>query len=122
VSADDLEIARQFLTALATAANTGDREPLYPFLAVDVVWTMPRRELVGIDALREELTWIEAPESFDLEFDVTEEDLGDGRIVALVHQRYRARDTGAVAHTRDRRIELTIRDAKVARYEMRIVG
>jgi hypothetical protein len=123
VSADDLEIARQFLTALATAANTGERELLYPLLAADIVWVTPQRDLVGIDELREELTWIAAPENFDLEFDVTEtNDLGDGRIVTDVHESYRAKGTGAVAHTRDRRIELTIREAKVVRYEMRIVG
>jgi hypothetical protein len=30
--------------------------------------------------------------------------------------------TGEVTHSRERQIELTIRDGKVARYEMRIVG
>jgi hypothetical protein len=33
----------------------------------------------------------------------------------------RAKDTGDFAYSRDRRIELTIRDRKVARYEMRVV-
>ena len=36
----------------------------------------PRRDLVGIDELREELTWIAAPENFDLESDEIETDLG----------------------------------------------
>jgi hypothetical protein len=123
VSADDLEIARQFLSALATTANTGEREPLYPFLAADIVWTTPARELVGIDELRKELTWIDASESFVLEFEATQtQDLGGGRIVTDVKERYRVKGTGEVAHTRERQIELAIRDAKVARYEMRIVG
>ena len=123
MSADDLEISRQFLSALATAANTGDREPLYPYLAADVEWVTPRRELTGLDEVRQELIWLEAPENFELDFEVTEtSDHGDGRIVTAVHELYRARGTGEVAHTREREIELTIRDAKVARYEMRIVG
>jgi hypothetical protein len=119
----DLELARQFLSVLATVANTGERELLYPFLAPDVAWVMPRRELAGIDEVRRELTWITAPENFDLEFEVTRiEDLGGGRIVTDVHELYRAKGTGEVAHTRDRRIELIIRNDEVARYEMRIVG
>lgn len=123
MSADDLEIATQFLLALATVANTGEREPLYPFLADDVEWITPRRDLAGLDEVREELTWITAPENFDLEFEATRMDeLGDGRIVTEIHELYRSKDTGEVAHTRDRQVELTIRDARITRYEMRIVG
>jgi hypothetical protein len=123
VSADDLQIARRFLAALATVANTGERELLYPFLAADVEWLTPHRDLAGIDEVREELTWITAPENFDLEFEATQmNDLGGGRIVTDVRELYRIKGTGEVAHTRGRQIELTIRDAKVARYEMRITG
>jgi hypothetical protein len=123
MTADDLEIARQFLAALATVANTGERELLYPFLAADVEWLTPLRDLAGIREVHEELTWITAPENFDLEFEATQlNDLGGGRIVTHIHELYRSKDTGEVAHTRDRQIELTIRDAKVTRYEMRIVG
>ena len=123
MSADDLELATQFLLALAQVANTGERELLYPFLADDVEWVTPRRDLAGIDEVREELTWITAPESFDLEFEATQmKDLGGGRIVTDVHELYRIKRTGEVAHTRDRQIELTIRDAKILRYEMRVVG
>ena len=123
MSADDVEIARQFLAVLATVANTGERELLYRFLADDVEWLTPRRDLAGIDEVREELTWITAPENFDLEFEATRtNDLGDGRIVTDVHERYRTRATGELAHSRERQIALTIRDGKVARYEMRIAG
>jgi hypothetical protein len=123
MSADDLEIARQFLSTLATVANTGERELLYPFLAHDIAWLTPRRDLAGIDEVREELTWITAPENFALEFEATRmSDLGGGRIVTDVHELYRLKSTGEVAHTRDRQIELTIQDAKIARYEMRVVG
>jgi hypothetical protein len=123
VSAADVEIARQFLSALAAVANTGERELLYPFLAADVEWQTPRRDLSGIDEVHEELTWITAPENFDLDFEVTQmSDLGGGRVVTDVHELYRAKGMGEVAHTRDRRIDLTIRDGKVTRYEMQIVG
>jgi hypothetical protein len=81
LSPDDLEIARQFLAALTTVANTGERELLYPFLTADVEWVTPRRELSGIDEVREELTRMTAPENFDLEFEATQmSDLGGGRI------------------------------------------
>jgi ketosteroid isomerase-like protein len=123
VSADDLKLAGQFLSVLATVANTGDRERLYPFLATDVEWLTPRRDLSGIDEVREELTWITAPENLDLDFEVRQmSDLGGGRVVTDVHELYRAKGMGEVAHTRDRRIDLTIRDGKVTRYEMQIVG
>jgi hypothetical protein len=123
MSADDVEIARRFLSVLATAANTGERELLYPFLAADVEWVTPRRDLAGIEEVHEELTWITPPESFDLEFEATQmSDLGGGRIVTSVRELYRDKGTGEVAHSRDRQVEVTIRDAKVVRYEMRIVG
>jgi hypothetical protein len=56
MSADDLEVAREFLAALALAAQTGDRDSLYPFLASDVEWATPKRDLAEIDAVHEELT------------------------------------------------------------------
>jgi len=118
VSTDDVEIARQFLSTLATVANTGRRELLYPFLASDVEWVTPRRTLAGIDEVQEQLTWLTEPVSLDLEFEATDmQDLGDGRIVTSVHETYRLKTTGEAAHARDRVIELTIRDRKIARYE-----
>jgi hypothetical protein len=39
-----------------------------------------------------------------------------------VHEIYRWKETGEVSYERDRRIELTIGDGKISRYEMRIVG
>ena len=118
VSADDLEIARRFLSTLATAADTGERELLYPFLASDVEWVTPRRTLAGIDEVREQLTWLTARVELDLDFEATDmRDLGDGRIVTSVHETYRLKTTGEAAHVRDRLIELTIRERKIARYE-----
>jgi ketosteroid isomerase-like protein len=123
VSVDDLELARQFLEALAAAARTGDRNTLYPFLASDIHWMTPQRALHGIEEVREELTWISEQHTLDFEFErerVT--DLGDGSIVSDVREIYRVKGTGDYAYQRDRRIELTIREGKVARYEMRVVG
>jgi ketosteroid isomerase-like protein len=123
VSADDLDVARQFLTALAAAARTGERDPLYPLLVSDVEWVTPQRKLAGIDDVRAELTWLSPPEHLDLEFEEVETtDLGDGQIVTEVHEIYRMKQSGEFAYARDRRITLTIRDRKVARYELRNVG
>jgi ketosteroid isomerase-like protein len=123
MAADDVEIARQFRIALEAAAKSGDREAVYPFLAVDVEWVTPKRTLHGIDEVREELIWGSPPENLDLEFEEGEWlELGDGRVVSDVRQIYRVKGTSDFAYERNRQIELTIRDGKISRYEMRIVG
>jgi ketosteroid isomerase-like protein len=123
VGADDMEIARQFARALEEAARTGDRAGVYPLLADDVEWVTPKRTLRGLEALEKEMIWGSPPEKLDLEFEVSDwADRGEGRIVADVHQVYRWKGTGEIAYERERHIELTIRDGKVSRYEMRIVG
>jgi ketosteroid isomerase-like protein len=123
MSVEDFELAHRFLGALEAAASTGDREALYPLLAPDVEWVTPQRDLRGIDDVHESLTWLHPPETLDVEFSAHEvEDLGDGRVVTDVHQTYRMKGTGAFAYACDRRIELLIRDSRIARYEMRIVG
>jgi ketosteroid isomerase-like protein len=123
MGADDLEIARQFRIALEAAAKSGDREVVYPFLAADVEWVTPKRTLHGIDEVREELIWGSPPENLDLEFEEGDWlELGDGRVLSDVRQIYRVKGTGDFAYERNRQIELTIRDGKISRYEMRIVG
>ncbi len=120
---EELELATSFLTALEVAAQTGERDPVYPFLAADVRWVTPQRELVGLDAVRTELTWGFPPEALDVEFEHGDwERLPDGRLRADVRQEYRLKETGEGAYTRVRRIELTIREGKISRYEMRNVG
>ena len=120
---EDVEVAGQFLAALEAAAESGDREAVFPLLAPDVEWVTPKRMLRGIDEIREELTWGSPPEKLDLELEAGDwVDLGDGRVACEVHQVYRWKETGEVSYERDRRIELTIRDGKIGRYEMRIVG
>jgi hypothetical protein len=123
MSVDDLELAKRFLEALEAAAKTGNREPVYPFLAAGVEWVMPKRTLSGIDEVRQQLTWGSPPENLDVEFeDARTTDLGDGRIVSDLHQIYRMRSTGDFAYARDRRLELTIRDGRIVHYEMRVIG
>jgi hypothetical protein len=123
MSAEDLEFAREFLDVLAATAKTGDRTALYSLLAHDVEWLTPQRDVHGLDAAREELTWVTPPDNLDLEFNEPElNDLGGGRVVSDVLEVYRMKETGEFAYARDRRIELMIRDGKIARYQMWIVG
>jgi ketosteroid isomerase-like protein len=123
MSTDELEVAQRFLAALAAAAKTGDRDSLYPLLASDVQWLTPKRDLVGLDDVRDNLTWLTPPDNLDIDFvDVEVTDLGDGRVVSEVSEIYRLQRTGEVAFTRRREVALTIRERKIARYEMRIVG
>ena len=123
MSNEDLEIANQFLAALAAAAETGDRERVIPFLSADVEWVTPKRTLSGIDEIRTDLTWLRPPDNLEVEFEQGElNELGDGRIALDVHEVYRMSGSGEFAYARDRRIELTIRGEAVARYEMRVVG
>lgn len=120
---NDVEIAGRFLEALEAAAKSGDRQPVYPLLAPDVEWVTPKRELHGIDEVREELTWGAPPDNLDVEFEDRQlTDLGDGRVAVDVHEVYRMKRTGDFGYARDRRIEVAVRDGKIVRYEMRIVG
>lgn len=119
----DLETANRFLAALATAAESGDRERVVPFLNAEIEWVTPKRTLRGIEEILTDLTWLGPPDNLTVEFEQgAPTDLGDGRIILDVHEVYRVSSSGDFAYARDRRIELTIRDNAVARYEMRVVG
>jgi ketosteroid isomerase-like protein len=123
VSSDDLVCARQFLEVLAEAARTGDRSAIYPLVAPDVEWLTPKRDVHGLDEAHDELIWIRPPDHLDVEFGELElTDLGDGRIVSDVEETYRVKGSGDYAYARSRRIDLTIRDGKITRYEMRVTG
>jgi hypothetical protein len=119
---DDEELARTFLAALAEAAKTGDFDSVYPLLAPDVHWLTPLRNLHGIGEVRKELAWFSPRENVAVEFDQQLTDLGGGRFVSDVHETYRSQRSGEVAFASDRRIELTIRGGKIARYEMHVGG
>lgn len=123
MAADDVEVAESFRTALEAAVSSGDLEPVYPLLAPDVEWVTPQRTLHGIDEVKTQLTWIKPRETFDFEFREEEWlDHGEGRLACRVHEVYRLKDTGELAYKRDRHVELVIRDGRISRYEMRVVG
>ncbi|MGN6431276.1 MAG: hypothetical protein ACTHNB_11180 [Gaiellaceae bacterium] len=123
MSAQDLELAREFLDALAVAATTGESDAVYPLLAPDVEWLTPELSLRSIAEVQERFRLFTPRENLELEFEEPElTDLGSGRIVTDVHEIYRMRVTGDFAYARDRRIELTVREGKIARYELRFVG
>jgi ketosteroid isomerase-like protein len=125
MSADDLAVAEQFLAALAAAAKTGQLEDVYEFLAADVEWVTPMRDLRSIGEVRKEMTWFSPRETLDVDFEVSQEqltDLGSGRIATDFRELYTTKKTGELAYARERRIELTVRDGKIARYEMRLAG
>ena len=123
MSTDELEVGGRFLEALGTAREIGDHEPLYPFLAPDIEGEMPQLVLPGIDEVRDGLTWVKPPESLDFEFRRGDlQDLGKGRMIVDVHETYRVAATEEFAYARERRIQLTVRERQIVRYEMRVVG
>jgi ketosteroid isomerase-like protein len=125
MSADDLAVAQKFLAALTAAAKTGELEEIYDFLAADVEWVTPTRNLRSIGAVRNEMTWFSPRETVEIDFAVSQErliDLGNGRIATDFREIYTTKRTGELAYARHRRIELTVRNGKIARYEMRFAG
>jgi hypothetical protein len=123
MGAEDVEIATRFLRAAGASLKTGDREPVYPLLAQDVEWVTPMRTLRGVDEVRNELIWGFPPEKLDADVELGElEDLGEGRVGCDVREVYRWKQTGEFAHERRRRVEVTIHDGTISRYEMRVVG
>jgi ketosteroid isomerase-like protein len=122
MTAQDVAVAKLFLEALADAASTGNGDAVESFLTEDVEWLTPRVVLHGGGA-RERLAQLAPPDNLDVEFDEPElVDLGNGQIVTEVREVYRMKATRELAYTRERRIELTIRDGKVARCEQGFTG
>ena len=123
MAAEDLELASRFRAALETAVRTGEREAVLELVAPDVEWITPQRTLHGAEELRTWRLWGSSAEAFDFEFDEGEwVDDGDGRVSCEVKQVYRVKETGDFAYERLRRVELAIRDGKIARYELRFTG
>jgi ketosteroid isomerase-like protein len=124
MSAEDLAFARQFLDTLAAAAESGDLEDVYPLLDPDVHWMTPQRDLRGTDEVAALFSWYSPDEiRHEVEFDIQSvTDLGGGKIAADFQELYRTKQTGELAYTRDRQIVLTIREGKIASYEMRFAG
>jgi ketosteroid isomerase-like protein len=123
VTSEDVQIATRFRAALETAVSTGDRSALLELVAPDVEWVTPLRTVRGVDELETWRVWGSSGESFDFDFGEGEwVDRGDGRVDCEVHQVYRVKESGDFAYERQRRIELTIEDGRVSRYEVRVVG
>jgi ketosteroid isomerase-like protein len=123
MSTEDIQLAGEFRAALEVAAQTGDRETVHALLAPEIEWVTPKRTLRGIDEVKEELTWGAPAEHLDLEFEQGDwVDLGDGHVSCDVRQIYRMKESGEFAYERERHIDLMIREGKIHRYEMRIVG
>jgi ketosteroid isomerase-like protein len=123
VTSDDLVLAARFLGGLENAVRSGDHKAVLELLAPDVEWVTPQRTLHGLAEVERWRVWGSSGESFDFEFGEGEwVDGGDGRLACEVQQVYRVRGTGEFAYERRRRIELTIRDGLISRYEVRSVG
>ncbi len=123
MASENVEVAERFRVALEAAVRTGDRDAVFALLAPNVEWITPQRTLHGIDEMRENWNWGSSPESFDYAFEEGEwVDAGDGQLSCDVRQVYRLKQSGDVAYERTRRVRLTIRDGKIGRYEIKIVG
>jgi hypothetical protein len=123
MTSDDVLIASRFRAALEDAVRTGEHGAVLGLLDPDVEWITPQRTLRGIEEVRRWRVWGSSGESFDFEFAEGEwVDHGDGRVACDVHQVYRVKESGEFAYERQRRVELTIRDGLISRYELRSVG
>ena len=118
--AADLDIARQFQSAIEVGLRAGDFEPIVGLVTPDVECVMPVHTVYGIDALTEELRRGRPAESLEVEFENGEwKQLGNGRYSWETHVLFRSKATGELSYTRDRSFELTIRGEQVSRCEMR---
>ena len=123
MTTEELEVAERFRTALETAVQTADREAVFALLDPDVEWITPQRTLHGIDEMRADWTWGSSPETFEYAFEEGDwVDHGDGRLSCDARQVYRMKETGDFAYERDLRVQLTIRNGKISRYEMKRIG
>ena len=124
MSADDLELVEEFIAVLAAAANSGDRDALYPLLAPDVEWLTPQRRLYGVGEVRNQATWplLSPRATLEVEVEVQTTDHGGGRIVSDIHETYRVKGTGDFAYARDHKLDLTIREGRIARCELGFAG
>ncbi|HLG07914.1 MAG TPA: nuclear transport factor 2 family protein [Gaiellaceae bacterium] len=121
MSVEDVEIVRRWREVLVD----DDTEAAAALLAADLEWVVVSGEsLRGIEEVRKYYAGSGSggPENLDVEFDPGElEDLGDGHVSALNHQIYRWKETGELAHERWARIEYTIREGRIVRYEAKLL-
>ena len=118
--ASDLDTAQQFQSAVEAALRTGDFGPVAAFLAQDVECVTPQHSLSGPEAMIEELSRARPAGRLDVELESGDwKRRGDGRYSREIRALFRSQETGELSYSRDRSFELTIRDGKVSRYEMR---
>ena len=118
--ASDLDTAQQFQSAVEAALRTGDFGPVAAFLAPDVECVTPQHSLSGPEAMIEELSRARPAGRLDVELESGDwKRRGDGRYSRDITALFRSQETGELSYSRDRSFELTIRDGKVSRYEMR---
>lgn len=123
MDAGEAELACRFRTVLEEAAKTGDWAPVYGCLATDVEWVTPKRTLTGIDEVEHDLIWGTPPEHLDQDFQAGDwVDLGEGCARLDVLRIYRVKGSGDFAYQRQLRIEITMREGKISRYEIRTIG
>jgi ketosteroid isomerase-like protein len=106
------------------AANF-ERDAVADVLADDVEWVVPEGDdvttLRGVDAV---LAWYTGGGVVeDDTLDVSEErgeleDLGDGRVGALNRLTYTSKGSGEVVQVKTGRLVYTVRNGKIARYEL----
>jgi ketosteroid isomerase-like protein len=120
MSAPDLDIALQFQLAAEDAVRTGDFEAVVALLAEDVECVMPQHTLSGIDAFVGELSRVRPSERFEVDFENGDSKIhGNGRVSFQIRALYLSKVSDDLSYSRDRSFELTIRDGKVSRFEMR---
>jgi hypothetical protein len=121
--APDLDTAQQFRSAAEAALRTGDFGPVVALVATDVECVTPQHSVHGVDAITEALSLARPAESLEVEFENGDlKRRGNGRYSCEIRALYRSKATGELSYSRDRSFELTIRDGKVSRYEMRFAG
>jgi len=115
-----------------------ERGAVEDVLAEDVEWVVPQdggvTTLRGIDAV---LEWYQGGGAVDEEapedpavaerLDVSEErgeleDYGEGRVGSLNRLIYTRKESGEVADVKTLRLVYTVRDGKIARYELENIG
>ena len=123
MSASELDTAQQFQEAVEGALRTGDLEPVIALVAPDVECVTPVHSVYGVDAFTAELRQTRPSDSFDVELEGGDwKPLGSGRYLREIRAHFRSKATGDLSYSRDRSFELTIREGKISRYEMRFDG
>lgn len=122
-STDCIRVTLPFQSAAQDGWRTGDFGLVRRLLAPDVECITPLHSLTGVEATIEELGRARPPETFGLEFETGEwKELGNRRYSCELRVYLRSKVADDLSYSRDRTFELTIRDGKVSRKELRFAG